>query len=303
MISDQEYIISSLQLHLFFARIMKEHAIFLEASFTPANMDLAKRADTFKEQFEYLLDYTVQVSNGLIPQNILQSGEIITDYTLGIEQKTEKFTDIRINQEITKKEAKLYYNRAAKPHPTLLPYVKELNRFAKIFIDHFITYKKEILGLVSSCTIFMNFYQLNIEHVIHEAEYYRDTLKEIENRDDPNDMTPLQVEKFWNHILEQHALFVRGLLDPTEVKLFTTANDFAKAFAQLQEKLKNITPETLTEINKNALQEAENFMKFNEAGVKGSAECKIRSIILPLVQDHNLREANYYIRLLKDLKV
>lgn len=39
----QNYITQSLTLHLFFARIMKEHAIFLEAGFTPKNIDLANQ--------------------------------------------------------------------------------------------------------------------------------------------------------------------------------------------------------------------------------------------------------------------
>ena len=32
-----DYVISSLELHLFFARIMKEHALFLEAGFLVPN--------------------------------------------------------------------------------------------------------------------------------------------------------------------------------------------------------------------------------------------------------------------------
>ncbi|MGM9599915.1 MAG: DUF2935 domain-containing protein [Faecousia sp.] len=38
---------------------------------------------------------------------------------------------------------------------------------------------------------------------------------------------------------------------------------------------------------------------FKAAGAKGIQECKIRSVILPLLADHVLREANHYIRLLK----
>jgi hypothetical protein len=37
---------------------------------------------------------------------------------------------------------------------------------------------------------------------------------------------------------------------------------------------------------------------FKAAGARGILECEIRSIILPLLADHVLREANHYIRLL-----
>ena len=42
MISREKYVTSSLELHLFFMRVMKEHAIFLEAGLGPKNSKLAK---------------------------------------------------------------------------------------------------------------------------------------------------------------------------------------------------------------------------------------------------------------------
>ena len=39
---------------------------------------------------------------------------------------------------------------------------------------------------------------------------------------------------------------------------------------------------------------------FKQAGVEGIETCKIKFIILPLLADHVLREANHYLRLLED---
>ena len=39
--------------------------------------------------------------------------------------------------------------------------------------------------------------------------------------------------------------------------------------------------------------------KFKAQGTQGLVECKIKSIIIPLLGDHTLREANHYLRLLK----
>ena len=55
MINDQRYAILSLELHLFFSRIMKEHSLFLEAGFTPKDSEFAKRAEHYKNEFEKLL--------------------------------------------------------------------------------------------------------------------------------------------------------------------------------------------------------------------------------------------------------
>jgi hypothetical protein len=52
-------------------------------------------------------------------------------------------------------------------------------------------------------------------------------------------------------------------------------------------------------ITNTTLQETMKYHDFKEAGAKGITECKIRSIILPLLADHVLRESNHFIRLLK----
>ena len=48
MISREEYIRLSLELNLFFARIAKEHSIFIEGAFTAKDADLAREADMLK---------------------------------------------------------------------------------------------------------------------------------------------------------------------------------------------------------------------------------------------------------------
>ena len=48
-----------------------------------------------------------------------------------------------------------------------------------------------------------------------------------------------------------------------------------------------------------ALEETRRFGKFKAAGAEGILKCDISSIIIPLLADHVLREANHYIRLLE----
>ena len=47
-----------------------------------------------------------------------------------------------------------------------------------------------------------------------------------------------------------------------------------------------------------SLRETLQFRDFKAAGAKGILNCEVQSIILPLLADHVLREANHYIRLL-----
>ena len=91
-------------------------------------------------------------------------------------------------------------------------------------------------------------------------------------------------------------MFIRGLLDPTETELMTSADEFAKEYAALLSACQHAQDQTLTS---DSLQETIRFKDFKTAGVQGIEQCKIRSIILPLLADHVLREANHFIRLLQ----
>ncbi|CFX95255.1 Protein of unknown function DUF2935 [Syntrophomonas zehnderi OL-4] len=54
-LSPAEFVRRSLELNLFFLRIMKEHAIFLEAGFVGKDKAFIARADHFKNDFTALL--------------------------------------------------------------------------------------------------------------------------------------------------------------------------------------------------------------------------------------------------------
>ncbi len=302
MINDQRYAILSLELHLFFSRIMKEHALFLEAGFTPKDSRLASEAEHYKNEFEKLLAYTVSASNGVIRANVLNSGEIITDFTLGTEAKTQKLTGIEINQNITKTESMLRSVINPQVSSNLVNYVNQLNANAKILLSGLIDFKNRILNSVLSCNLFTVNYPLLIEHIIREAKLYLSLVNDLENRVDIDAKDNRETELFWDQIMMEHALFIRGLLDPSEETLIDIADEFADEFKDLIKEAQDMTDVTIDSVTNETLNQTIKLKDFKQAGVQGIASCKIRSIILPLLADHVLREANHYIRLLEMYK-
>ncbi len=292
----------SLELHLFFSRIMKEHALFLEAGFTNKNYNLAMEADHYKKQFEDLLSYTVSASNGIIRPDILYSEELVTTLTSVAEQKTEEFTGIEINKNITTRELNLQSGVNPQVGQDLVNYVAQLNSDAIRLLDGLINFKERVLDGVLSCTIFTSNYPLLLEHIIHEANLYRSYVVDLENKIDIESKNAKEIELFWDHIMMEHALFMRGLLDPSEGELINTSNDFAIKFNELIEKTNEMTDSNIKNITEETLNETVEFKDFKEAGASGIEQCKIKSIILPLLADHVLREANHYIRILESYK-
>lgn len=294
---NENYVVKSLELHLFFGRIMKEHSLFLRAGFTPANASFSNRAEFFKREFERLLSRAVTLGDGIVSKDVLCSGELVTEFTLSTERQTAAFTGIGINKDITNRELRLNSgNCQCNISISTVNSVRQLNRRALMLLDGLIAFKENILRNVLCCKMFTMNYPLLLEHIIREAKLYREYVQTLERNGCLEDKTMRDTECFWNQIMMEHALFIRGLLDPTETELIDTADGFADDYKELLANCHNAQNRT---IRATALEETVKFRDFKKAGTQGIEQCKIRSVILPLLADHVLREANHYIRLLK----
>lgn len=302
MLSSEKFIKQSLEIHLFFARIMKEHAFFLEVSFTPKNSNYSFQADIFRKEFDALLAEVIILSNGIVSNDVLQSQEVITPYTLNAEMKSSNLTGVNIDTKLTKLEASLIGGTLTQSNAVLEQQVFKLNNEAETLLTELIQFKTNILTSVLACKMFTNNYPLLIEHIMREAKLYRHIVRLLQNRKDiDEEMSMLEQELFWNNIMGEHSKFIRGLLDPSEEDLFNTANNFGNEFDQLVNEAKQAMDNTAQgyDVTEDSLKATRELKEFKTAGTKGILECKIKSIIIPLLADHTLREANHYLRLLK----
>lgn len=297
----QNYVVNSLEQHLFFARIMKEHAFFLKVGLLPPNANLANEGEHLLRQFEALLSRAITLSNNVVRCRVLNSGEIFTEFTDRAECQTQRFTGTLIDLELTAREMQLKGRNCNDPLCASQPLTRQvrlLNRDGLALVDRLIKYKERLLCSIDSCNLFTLNYPLLIEHILREARLYRAHLMRLEGLGDCSCQELRDSELFWNQIMMEHALFIRGLLDPGEDELINTANDFAEDYRRLLEASAAANDKIMC--NGDALALTQQFRDFKRAGAEGIEACQIRSIILPLLADHVLREANHYIRLLED---
>lgn len=295
----KEYVKTSLETHLFFGRIMREHALFLLAAFPAGETGYRRRADWFRGQFERALEQTVRLANGMVSKEVLESGEVFTEFTEIAESQTRKLTGIPINIRITQAEKRLRAGRGIYPDKGMQQQMHFLNQNILELLNGLIGFKEKILQEVLSCNLYTANYPLLIEHILREAELYRQIVAALEG----NGCMPLgdlqEAEIFWNQIMMEHAWFIRGLLDPTECELMETADNFAEDYWRLLEEARRQHGRMRAEMIRETLKTTVMYRDFKAAGTEGITGCGIRSVILPLLADHVLREANHYLRILK----
>lgn len=295
----KEYVILSLETHLFFGRIMKEHSLFLLAGFPAKETAFIQRADQFREEFEDGLRRTVKLADGIVSESVLKSGEIVTEFTQRAECKTEDLTGIPIDENITEAEERLRAGRCVMINREMVYQVRMLNRQMLRSLDGLIAFKEEVLREMTRCRLYTANYPLLIEHILREAKMYRQILSELEGRGRISEADLRNQEIFWNQIMMEHAQFIRGLLDPTECELIETANEFAGDYCRLLEEAREQDRRAMNALTAKTIQTTRQYQQFKSAGTEGITGCEIRSVILPLLADHVLREANHYLRILE----
>lgn len=301
MLSSPDFVRQSIETHLFFARIMKEHSFFLEGAFTSRDTSFIQRADEFRMEYDSLLADVVSLANGVVSPDVLKSEEAVTPYTVQAERVSSFYTGVRIPIELTQAETGLMGGNLRHVNPMLEQRVYSVNQRAIVLTTALIQFKASILSNVLSCRMFTMNYPLLIDHIMREARLYLRTIQRLQTREEINvEKEALEQEAFWNRIMAEHAKFIRGLLDPSETDLILASDNFGKEFDQLTAEAVKAMDRTIpsAKVTQDSLEATTEIRDFKAQGTQGLIQCKVKSIIIPLLGDHTLREANHYLRLL-----
>ena len=84
-------------------------------------------------------------------------------------------------------------------------------------------------------------------------------------RNDHYVVESLELHLFFGRIMKEHALFIRGLLDPCEAELINTADESAMEFAELLHQCNSAQDQTLTE---KSLEKTVKLRDFKAAGAR-----------------------------------
>jgi hypothetical protein len=179
--------------------------------------------------------------------------------------------------------------------------VGALNKEILTVTENFISYKTRVIDAVNSCKLFSFNYPDMLDHLREEAIHFTALLNCLDYRlENKRIADSLKEEMFWNHIMSEHAKYFRGQLDPDETKLIKLANYFSNQYDELASKslifIKN--DQLIDALTSESLKLTKELEEYKIQNLEGNLECRIKSVMPPILIDHVLREANFYLHLL-----
>ena len=186
--------------------------------------------------------------------------------------------------------------------------IRRFNSEVQIAATNIYAFKRKVLGLILSCQLpGANNFPLLVDHTSREANYFRKRLIELnEGKLKPLADAIIKENVFFLRIMADHAKFIGHLLDPSERKLVDMARDFSNDFDQLlfqARDLDGMRPQSQTvplldqflDQNRVSVVSLRDFKKTARDLIE---ECKIKSIIHPLLADHVYREADHFLTII-----
>ncbi|WP_372459451.1 DUF2935 domain-containing protein [Priestia aryabhattai] len=169
-------------------------------------------------------------------------------------------------------------------------------------------FKRKILGLILHGKMQgANNFPLLVDHISREANYFRKRLIELnEGKLKPLADAIIKENVFFLRIMADHAKFIGHLLDPSERKLVDMARNFSNDFDQLvfqARDLESMKPQSQTVplldqfLDENRVSVA-SLRDFKKTARELIEECRIKSIIHPLLADHTFREAERFLHII-----
>lgn len=191
--------------------------------------------------------------------------------------------------------------------------IRAFNTEVQQAATHIFAFKRKVLGLILTCQLpGGNNFPLLVDHTSREANYFKKRLIELnEGKLKPLADEIIKENVFFLRIMADHAQFIGHLLDPSERKLVDMAQNFSHDFDQLvfqARDLDSMKPQSQTvpllgqflDQNRVSVGSLRDFKKTARDLIE---ECKIKSIIHPLLADHVFREAERFLAIIEMFEV
>lgn len=178
-------------------------------------------------------------------------------------------------------------------------------------VKEIFSFKRHVLQLLIECQIGGYNYPLLIDHISREAMYFLKLLQKIKDGDMKHPVDSIVSDNvFWLRHMADHARFIAGLLDPSERGFVEKANAFALQFEQLQLQARDLDSmlwhfcpnNNLIRFEQDVTKATLQLRDFKKAARDLISCCKVISLIPPLLADHVLREAEYFLEVLEQIK-
>ncbi|MBQ7137039.1 MAG: DUF2935 domain-containing protein [Bacilli bacterium] len=296
MLSEESFVLQTLNSGLYFLRTIRDFAINIQLSFLENNSEYISTAKDFGDRAEELIGDLMVYANENVTKEALNNQIFVTAYTLDTELLTEKLFFIDIDTTITEEQSKLAAGFTQNPSQTIIDELMRVNKSALTLVTNFISFCENIIARMSNNDLFSYSYISLIEAMMTEANLYKLNLERLSAGNNIDPSFKADYEYLFNNLLQRYASFVRGFVDPKNAEVILRAGAFSSEFGLIASEYKNaiVNPNVAEELKVRSIDTIDRFRDFLSEVIEDLLDSKTYFIVEPILLDNILTTANYF---------
>lgn len=250
MLNNLLFVSESLNGSLFYLRTIRNFCLNIQLSFFKNNEEYSKQAETLRKRCEELGRKLIEYTEGKVNEGALNGGLFVTEFTLQTEELTEKLFDISLATDITKEELSLQPGTPEEPTIQLVNNLYEANEEAKKIVQDFLSLAAQIKEKMNNNELFSYTYPSFYQYMITVATTYLNELTRLNDKEATDPTASINNRYQFNMAMYEILLFLRGLINTTEMNYITQIESLLEKYIPLLEDYRKLP---LTPINQKNL--------------------------------------------------
>ena len=298
MVENKEIAYESLVNHLYFAGSIRSFCSSIGLTFFKNNQDYIDRAIALGYRATDIINEAIVLMDKELASKVLESDVYITPYTKELDLLTQKLFNISLLIQIDKDIQILKSRETVSFNEDYIKKIDDLNNKSIGLINDFKDFCQEIKIKLDSQELFSYLYPDFFNYMYDEISVYGRDIERIMSKKDYTEFYLNEFTYYFNELLRESALYIRGFLDTVDQDIFDMASFYVNAFANLTEKyLKKSN--TNANLNLETERLVTNYKKFISETIEKLLKSKIYFITPPITLDNFLTNVNVYLYILK----
>lgn len=300
MLSNEEIVMESINLNLYFLRSIREFCANIELSFLSNNQIYIDKAKEIALRCEEIGRELMKISNNKLSEKALEYQILITPYTLRCEELTEKLFDIKLATDITKIESNLKPGTVTNVTKELVNTIEDINNRSKVIVKDFTDLCNDINKKLVTNNLFSYSYPTMYEFMAYQASIFDIELDRLINKDKVDPLFAINYEFLGSNSMKTIALFINKLVNLKNKEIMEKSMEFANIFDEMSKLYSTVSlnPNSQKELTERQIKNVTDFKIFTEKCIKELFETDVYFIVEAIFLDNMLTKINYYLYIL-----
>lgn len=300
MLNNEDLLNASLMIGLVYLMTLREFCLNINFSFLENNQSYKDSAMNFYQKFTELTKNLLKYADGNLSQEFLNSGVLVTEYTIPTVELTEKLFDTTISLDTINAMKNIKPGIPQNVSNETIEQIETINKVSLVISLNFKDFLTEIFERENKNQLFSYLYPYLIRKMIEEVQLYILLLERLIRKLNTDPSFALNYEYQSINLLKAFGMFLRSYIDLSRRDLIVKTQSFIIETENLLSEYKDtsLSPDNQRKLTEKSEKLSIRFSEFLASVIEQLLDTDVYLIVEPIFLDNmyrSLKISKYFI--------